>query len=53
MVLLAVQLLVSAAGWHPEGWRLQLFGCFLRLSAGLAADVHRFCGGFVEIKVSL
>lgn len=32
-------------------WQLQLFGCIPRLSAGLAADVHHFCGGFVKIKV--
>ena len=46
IVLLVVLLLVSVAGWHLEGWRLQLFGCFLRLSAGLAVVVHHFCGVF-------
>lgn len=35
MVLLEVQLLVLVADWHLEGRRLQLFGCFLLLSAGL------------------
>jgi len=53
IVLLVVLLLVSVAGWHLEGWRLQLFGCFLRLSAGLAAVVHHFCGVFFRCFAAL
>ena len=39
--------LVGFGCWlASRGWRLQLFGCFLRLSAGLAVVVHHFCGVF-------
>ncbi|KEH35997.1 transmembrane protein, putative [Medicago truncatula] len=53
IVLLAALLLVSIAGWHLEGWRLQLFGCFLRLSAGDCAGSENLCSDVLVHMASL